>query len=89
MLWAAYGTREAYAMELGDGEQGDRLDAGQAGYGEGQVDYKTQDQDKNGMGEAQEATPGVDDRKISIRIGVSHTATTREESVPVCPVSKG
>ena len=26
-------------MELGDGEQGDRLDAGQVGYGEGQADY--------------------------------------------------
>ena len=46
-------------MELGDGEQGDRLDAGQVGYGEGQADYKTQDQDKDGMSKAREATLGM------------------------------
>ena len=82
-------SASARTMELdgsGDGLD-DRLDAGQVGYGEGQADYKTQDQDKDRMGEAREATPGVDDRKISIRIGVSHTATAREESLPVCPAA--
>ena len=40
-------------MELGDGDgrQGDRLNAGQVGYGEGQTDYnKTQGKDKEGEG---------------------------------------
>ena len=65
-------------MELGDGEQGDRLDAGQVGYGEGQAGHEAGSPRTTG-----EATPGIGDRKASISTAASHTTTTREETVPL------
>ena len=85
----------------GDGERGDRLDAGQVGYGEGQADYKTQDQDKDKTGDARdmgsgvgcspgttgEATPRVGNRKTSTGTEVCQTPTTKSASVPVDPAT--
>ena len=88
-------------MELdgSDDGRGSRLDAGQVGYGDGQADYQDKDgvseargvarhgEDQAGSpGTTGEATPGIGDRKTSIRTEASYTITTRQESVPVCPV---
>ena len=73
-----YSKGQADCKTKDAGKDGVSEARGVARHGEGQADSPRT---------TGEATPGIGDRKTSIRTEASHTTTTKSESVPVCPAT--